>query len=69
MSARRRFVPFDQRFGPWADHAGRECDPTFSLDREIDSLRLGDPEKWTRLNRDWLDPVGRDVRIVEGEGK
>lgn len=69
MSAHRKHVPFDQRFGPWADHVGRECDPTYRLEEHIASLREGDPKRWQQLQREWSDPVGRDVRIVEGEGK
>lgn len=40
-----RFVPFALR------HA--ECDPSFTLEAHIASLRDTDPEKWKQLNSEW----------------
>lgn len=52
--SRRKHVPFDQRFGPWPDHYGKECDATYSLDREIErGKREMGPERWAALNREW----------------
>jgi hypothetical protein len=42
--------------------------PPRTIEGHIASLREGNPERWQQLNREWLDPVGWDVRIVEGEG-
>jgi hypothetical protein len=30
-----------------------ECEPSFTLERHIASLRDTDPEKWARLNLEW----------------
>ena len=52
-------VSHEQRFGPWPEHYGRECDPTYQLEAHIASLRDTDPEKWALLNLEWrADHVG-----------
>lgn len=77
MSRRRKpYVSHERRFGPWAEHYGRECDPTFKLDQLIAEGRaeMGE-ERWNQLQADWAnpdfdafrdDPVGRDRQLVEG---
>lgn len=57
MSRRRKHVPFDQRFGEWPEHYGRECDATYQLDRIVEEAKreMG-PEKWARLNAEWNEP-------------
>jgi hypothetical protein len=55
-------------FGPWVEHQGRECDPTYRLEEHIASLRDGDPEKWARLNKDWTAP-GADRGLISVGGE
>jgi hypothetical protein len=33
----------------------RECDPSFTLENHIASLRDTDPERWALLNAEWSD--------------
>lgn len=37
----------------WRD---RECEPTFTLEAHIASLRDTDPKLWAQLNADWNNP-------------
>lgn len=44
------YVPFNERFG-CIDR--RECDPSYTLEQHIASLRDGDPERWAKLQAEW----------------
>lgn len=36
-----------------AVEAHRECDPSYTLEAHIASLRDGDPKRWAELNAEW----------------
>lgn len=57
---RRKYVPHDQRFGPWQDHVTYSDGASYTLDRHIDSLRLTDPARWAELNAEWQQEVNND---------
>lgn len=49
----RPFIPYTERFGQHDDR--RECDPSFTLEAHIASLRDGDPKRWAELQAEWDD--------------
>lgn len=44
-----RYVPHTERFG--SDRP--ECEPSFTLESHIASLRDGDPKRWAELQAEW----------------